>query len=214
MTRRFAYLHGFGSSPNTFKGLRLAEVFRGKGLTLERPDLNRPSFAKLSPLAALAAIDAMDADAPGARWCLVGSSMGGTLAARWAELNPEKVERLVLLCPGFELATRWPAIVGPAMMEKWKRDGALPFLDHGTGALTPVHYAFYEEGRTLPARPVVPCETLIFHGRRDPTVPIDVSRSYAGDHASRVRLVELDDVHELTASLDTIIPATLDFFRV
>lgn len=210
MSLRFAYLHGFGSSPNTHKGVILAQEMAARGATLERPDLNAPSFAKLSPAAALSGIDAMAGKTD--RWCFVGSSMGGYLAARWAEMNPSRVEKLVLLCPGFELSTRWPAIVGPAMMAKWKTDGALPFLDHGTGKMTPVHYGFYEEGCRLPARPVVPCETIIFHGRRDPTVPIEVSRSYAQEHADRVRLVELDDVHELVASLPVVIPETLRFF--
>ena len=207
---RYAYLHGFGSSPRTHKGVVLAQAMAARGATLVCPDLNAPSFAKLSTLKALARIDEMAAGTD--RWCIMGSSMGGYLAARWAELNPARVEKLILLCPGFELATRWPAIVGPVMMEKWRTEGALPFLDHGTGQMTPVHYAFYEEGRTLPARPVVPCETIIFHGRRDPTVPIEVSRSYANDHADRVTLVELDDVHELVASLPRIVPETLRFF--
>ena len=149
MKTRYAYLHGFGSSPNTHKGVILAQEMAARGALLERPDLNAPSFAKLSTLAALARIDEMAGED---RWCFVGSSMGGYLAARWAELHPTQVEKLVLLCPGFELATRWPAIVGPAMMAKWKTDGALAFHDHGAGKMTPVHYAFYEEGRELDRR--------------------------------------------------------------
>jgi pimeloyl-ACP methyl ester carboxylesterase len=31
---------------------------------------------------------------------LIGSSMGGYIAARYAELHPEQVAKLVLLCPG------------------------------------------------------------------------------------------------------------------
>lgn len=214
MKTRFAYLHGFGSSPRTKKGVVLADAFAARGATLERPDLSVPSFSRLSPLTALAAIDALDAAGEAARWRILGSSMGGYLAARWAELHPEKVEKLVLLCPGFELGTRWPEIVGPAKMEEWKRNGSLPFMNFATGKPENVHYGFFEEGLTLPPRPVVPCPTLIFHGRRDPTVPIEVSRSYAAEHADRVRLVELDDVHELLDSLPFIVEETLRFFDV
>ena len=214
MPRRLAYLHGFGSSPKTHKGVVLADALAKRGETLQRPDLNRPSFAKLSPAAALAEIDAMDSRTPGDPWQIMGSSMGGYLAARWAELNPRKVGKLVLLCPGFELAQRWPEIVGPAKMEEWRRSGELPFMDFATGKPVGVHYGFYEEGRTLPPRPAVPCETLIFHGRRDPTVPIEISRGYAAEHPKNVRLVELDDVHELVSSLDVIVPETLRFFGV
>lgn len=207
--RRYAYLHGFGSSPQTKKGVHLAKVFAAKGLELERPELNRPSFETLSPAASLAAIDELDADRA-ARWCFVGSSLGGWLAARWAQLHPGKVERLVLLCPAFDLAARWEALLGPAGLERWKRDGSLPFPD-GAGVLRPVHFAFYEEGSKLPPRPDVPCPTRIFHGTRDESVPVETSRAYASTRP-HVELVELDDVHALVDSMETITAGTLDFF--
>ena len=205
---RYAYLHGFGSSPLTKKGVRLAEVFETKGLVLERPELNMPSFELLSPAAALAEISRLG-DGP---WCFIGSSLGGWLASRWAELHPASVHRLVLLCPGFDLAVRWPAIVGEAALEKWQRDGSLLFPD-GTGRLRRVHWGFYEEGRRLPARPEVPCPTRIFHGVRDATVSIETSRSYASTRP-HVELVELDDIHDLVDSIETIARGTLEFFGI
>lgn len=63
-----------------------------------------------------------------------------------------------------------------------------------------------------PAWPSVPCETLIIHGTRDPTVPIEGSRRYAAEH-SGVRLVEVDDVHDLLASRELIVERALDFLR-
>jgi len=213
--RRYAYLHGFASSPNTKKGLHLADVFAKKGLLLERPELNRPSFEKLSPAAMLAAVDALDASASADAakpWCFIGSSMGGWLAARWAELHPERVERLVLLCPGFDLATRWLSIVGTEGMEKWRADGSLLFPD-GAGVLRRVHWGFYEEGSKLPGRPEVPCPTRIYHGTRDATVPIATSRSYVSTRP-HVELVEVDDEHRLTDSIDVITSGTLSFFDI
>ena len=111
---RYAYLHGFASSPLSNKGVALERLFSERGLPFERPDLNRPSFSKLSHGAMLAAVDEMDgrARAEGQTWRFVGSSLGGWLAARWAELHPERVDRLLLLCPGFHLAERWPHLVG------------------------------------------------------------------------------------------------------
>ncbi len=206
---RYAYLHGFGSSPLTKKGVRLAGALAEKGLVLERPDLNRPSFAKLSPRAALDAITEM---AGGDTWSIMGSSMGGYLAARWASLHPEQVKKLVLLCPGFELASRWPAIVGPERMARWKREGSLLFPD-GEGRPVPVHYAFYEEGRTLPERPRVTCPARIYHGVHDEVVPIETSRAYVEENP-HVELVELDDDHALLASIDRILRETMTFFGI
>ena len=211
--RRYAYLHGFGSGPLSKKGVRLAGVFEQRGLVLERPDLNRPSFATLSPAASLAAIDALDAaKGQAATWCFIGSSIGGWLAARWAEQHPDRVERMVLLCPGFDLASRWPKIVGAARMERWKRDGTLLFPD-ADGRPVPVHYGFYEEGISLPQEPVVSCPTVILHAIHDEVVPVEVSRRYAAKHPN-VRLREIDDDHSLMASVDIVIAETLECFSL
>ena len=183
---------------------------------LELPDLNRPSFAELSPAAVLAAVDELDVNlGPGpklAPWCFVGSSFGGWVAARWAEMRKERVQRLVLLCPGFDLASRWPVLFGEDRMVEWQRTGTLALAD-GAGELVPVHYAFYTESLAIPAWPVVPCETLIVHGTRDEVVPIESSRRYAREHA-HVRLIEVDDDHALTASADLIADEALRFFGV
>ena len=44
---------------------------------------------------------------------------GGWAAARYAELHPGRVRRLLLLNPGFELGRRWECIVGTAALEAW-----------------------------------------------------------------------------------------------
>ena len=48
-----------------------------------------------------------------------------------------------------------------------------------------------------------PGPTLVVHGRADDVVPVAGSRSWAAGK-KHVRLVEVDDGHELTASLDLI----------
>ncbi|WP_428261595.1 YqiA/YcfP family alpha/beta fold hydrolase [Haliangium sp.] len=215
---RYAYLHGFASSPSSHKGMALAEAFAARGLGFERPDLNRPSFARLDSVAMLAAVDEMDAVPPGdatearPRWCLVGSSLGGWLAARWAQLHPERVERLVLLCPGFDLAERWPVLLGPDRMAQWEREGAIPFADAG-GRLVDLHWGFVEALRSEPGAPEVPCPTLIIHGVHDDSVPIEHSRRYAADRA-HVRLLEVDDDHSLAGSLERVVGEVLRAFEI
>lgn len=210
---RYAYLHGFASGAPSTKGVALAERFAPQGITLLRPDLNCPSFARLSHEAMLQRLDELDGEAreEGARWRFVASSLGGWLAARWAELNLERVERLVLLCPGFALASRWPALVGDAGMRRWEREGSLALPD-GAGREVPVHWGFIEEARRQPAWPEVPCPTLVIHGRRDETVPVDSSRRYAAERA-HVTLIELDDDHGLARSIDRIAEEALRFFE-
>ncbi|MCB9730729.1 MAG: alpha/beta fold hydrolase [Deltaproteobacteria bacterium] len=204
MRPHLAYLHGFASSPDSIKGTRLAAVLEGLGQDLHRPDLTRPDFAHLTLSAALEALDRMDAaHGGGARWALIGSSLGGYLAARWAELHPDRVERLVLLCPAFEMNAWWPRVVGAQGMTSWRAHGRLALPD-AHGVPTPVHWGFIEDAMTHPAFPEVPCPTLIIHGTADATIPVETSMTYAASR-DRVRLVTLEDDHALTASLATII---------
>ncbi|HJL20209.1 MAG TPA: YqiA/YcfP family alpha/beta fold hydrolase [Sandaracinaceae bacterium LLY-WYZ-13_1] len=203
-----AYLHGFASGPLSKKGQRLRAAFEEAGLALRLPDLNVPSFERLSLTAMLDALDALDAaegDAEG--WGLVGSSLGGWLAARWAERRPARVARLLLLCPAFDLAARWPSLLPPGAMRTWERSGAL-ILPDGAGTPRPVHYRFYEEAREQPALPEVTCETRIVHGTRDERVPVEGSRHYAAARP-HVTLVEVDDVHDLLASQDRVVEEAL-----
>lgn len=209
---RYVYLHGFASSPLSRKARALAETFAGLGLRLEIPDLNRPSFANLSHDAMLAAVDALWAERPSDPLYLVGSSLGGWLAARYAELHPERVARLVLLCPGFHLADRWPKLVGDEWFAIWERHGELALPD-ATGAKVPVHWGFIEEARRQPAEPIAACPTVIIHGRRDETVDIRTSREYV-DRCPHAHLVEVDDTHDLGRSIDRINAEVLRHFDI
>lgn len=209
---RFGYLHGFASSPLAKKATALARALEARGHGLARPDLNQPSFARLSIGAALAEVDRMAAAAPTERWDLVGSSLGGLVAARWAELHPDRIERLVLLCPAFDPAALWPTIVGPAAFARWRTDGSIPLPD-AAGNVVPVHWAFYEEMCGVAAYPAVGCPTLIVHGTRDETVPIASSRRYAATHQN-VTLLEVDDDHSLLASTPRIVDEALGFFGI
>ena len=205
-----AYLHGFASGPLSKKGQRLSAAFEERGLTLSLPDLNAPSFAKLSCAAMLERLDAMDAESGDPEgWGLIGSSLGGWLAARWAELRPERVKRLVLLCPAFDLASRWPQLLPPGAMETWEQTGALMMPD-GSGTPQPVHYAFYEESRAQPAFPAPRCPTLVIHGTLDDRVPVEGSRAWVAERPD-AELVEVVDGHDLLASQGRIVDRALAF---
>lgn len=205
-----AYLHGFASSPLSKKGLAIeGHLHERHRQALWRPDLRRPSFSELTISGALEALDAMHAIVASTasdpvRWRLIGSSLGGYLAALWAERHPERVDRLLLLCPGFDLVSRWSVILSPRNMRRWEQEGSLTFPD-AQGQPCPVHWGFVVDARRYPPTPVVPCPTRIVHGRRDAIVPIDFSRDYAERHPERVTLREVDDEHVLQDSLPVIL---------
>jgi len=51
--------------------------------------------------------------------------MGGYLAARWGEKNPANVHKMFLMCPSFDLLTRWPTLLGEAELRRWEKEGEL-----------------------------------------------------------------------------------------
>jgi pimeloyl-ACP methyl ester carboxylesterase len=207
---RYLYLHGFASGARSAKGRQMAEAFAARGHALALVDWNRPDFARLTTTAALDAIDEAAGDA--GPLTLIGSSMGGYLATLWTQLHPERVARLVLLCPGFDLLSRWPQMLGEEAWARWQQDGALEFHD-SAGVLTPVHFGFIEDARRWPTYPDVSCPTLILHGIQDEVVPIASSRVWAASRP-HARLVELDADHRMLEAAPRIIDETLAFLGI
>jgi pimeloyl-ACP methyl ester carboxylesterase len=200
----YAYLHGFASGPRSYKGTQVGADFAARGVTLDQLDLNVPSFGLQTYSNALTAVDLWwGAQPPDARAVLVGSSLGGYLAARWANLHPERVERLVLLCPGFHLVDRWPKLLGEVAFRAWERDGAFPLRDVDK-KLVPVHWGFVQDARLHPPAPEVACPTLVIHGARDEVVPLQSSLDWVALDPARRRLVTLDDDHAMTSSAPRI----------
>lgn len=212
MSERFTFvaLHGFASSPASRKNEHFRARFAARGIALVTPDLNQPSFARLS-FAAMRAEVERTWEANGRRPLrLIGSSLGGYVAAWFAATHPERVDRLVLLCPAFDLSGRWHELVEPERMRTWETSGWLAFED-ARGVEVPVHYAFFVEGREVPTFPRVTCPTIVVHGRNDETVPFAQSERYVAETAAVRELVAVDDGHDLLASLP-VIDGVLDRF--
>lgn len=201
------YLHGWASSAQSAKGAVLARSFAASGVYLHLPSLNRPSFERLTYSGALDAVSETADAEPSARWDVVGSSMGGYLAARWAELHPDRVHRLVLLCPGFDLLDRLPIVFrDDALLKKWEREGSFRPGYGPDGPDSRISWDFVADARRHPSRPRLRHPTLILHGLADDVIPISSSRRAVAECASAglVELVELGDGHDLVASSETI----------
>ena len=201
---RVLYLHGFASGPRSAKGMAFERHFAERGGVIERLDLRVPSFEHLR-LSAM--IDVVRAAIGDERAVLIGSSLGGLTAARVAERDP-RVERIVLMAPAFHLAERWRERPGFA---DWQRTGWREVDDYATGGKSRVDFAFFEDMAAVDVDfPDVRVPTLILHGTRDDVVPIATSREFAAS-LPNARLVELDDGHELIASLPTLLAEAWHF---
>jgi uncharacterized protein len=215
---RILYLHGFASGPRSTKGVAFEQHFAARGLTIERLDLRVPSFEhlRLSAMiqtvqAAIGASEAGPRSAPtGARRVvLIGSSLGGLTAARVAERDP-RVIATVLLAPAFQLVARWRQMLG-IEWDAWQRTGWREVTDYTTGKPAAIDFGFVEDVAAIDVgEPDVAVPTLILHGTRDDVVPIERSRAFASGRP-HVRLVELDDGHELVTSLPTLLAETERF---
>jgi pimeloyl-ACP methyl ester carboxylesterase len=197
---RFLYIHGFASGPRSRKAQAFRTALAAQGIALDIPELDQGDFERLTISGQLAVIAGTLNGAP-AR--LIGSSMGGYLAALYAAAHPE-VSRVVLLAPAFGFASRWrDKIAGepPAWLE---------VFHYATNSARRVHYGLIEDALGYPEMPDFAQPARIFHGIHDDVVPVAYSRDFAAGHPN-ARLTELDSDHELLDVLSTIVDDAVPF---
>ena len=196
---RVVYLHGFASSPSSRKATFFREKLHSRGIELETLQLEEGGFRNISLSSQLRVVESALGGWPVR---IVGSSMGGYLAALYAASHPE-VERLVLLAPAFNFFDRWVQSVGSQKMEEWKAQGEIPVYHYAEGREVPIGYQLVEDAKRYEAFPRFPQPCLIFHGTEDTVVPVEYSEQVARSHPN-VKLVTLKSSHELTDVLGTI----------
>ena len=194
---RIVYLHGFASSPLSSKAQFFLGKFAERGVPMEIPRLDEGCFEELTISGQLRVIEHTVGERPA---ILMGSSLGGYLAALFAVRHPSLVERMVLLAPAFQFPRRWRERYS---LEDWKRKGSLPFFHYGDGRERRLGYKFAEDSAQYEDEPQFHQPALILHGLQDNVVPAGISSTYAARHPN-VELVLLDSGHELTDVLDTM----------
>jgi pimeloyl-ACP methyl ester carboxylesterase len=197
---KFVYIHGFASSPRSRKAVAFQSALAARGVSLDVPAMDQGDFAHLTISGQLNLLERTIHEVP---VCLIGSSMGGFLAALYAAAHPE-VSRLVLLAPAFGFAPRWRQKIGTPPPADFQ------VFHYGDNALRRVHYGLIEDALTFPSVPDFAQPALIFHGVHDDVVPVENSRAFATSHPN-ARLVELDSDHELLNVLDRIIGEAVPF---
>ena len=193
----FLYLHGFSSGPSSRKARFFADNLRHAGARVEVPDLTRGDFEHLTITGQLEVI----ADVAGGRpVALIGSSMGGYLAALYAASHAE-VTKLMLMAPAFGFLSRWPEWLGANKLDEWRESGELEFFNYAEQCMRKLKYGLIEDAARYEQYPRVHQPTLIFHGVYDDVVPVENSRRFVRSH-SAARLVEFESGHELTDVVD------------
>jgi pimeloyl-ACP methyl ester carboxylesterase len=206
---RIVYLHGFASSPQSSKARFFAERFHQLGVPFTAPELDEGNFQGLTISGQLKVIAKTVRDE---RVIVMGSSLGGYLAALFAARHVEQVEKMVLLAPAFQFPTRWRARYSVEELERWKERGEIPFFHYGYKEERGLGYQIVEDASGYEDEPDFRQPTLVLHGRRDEVVPVEVSKVFAQGREN-VRLKVVESGHELTDVLEQLWSETAAFLR-
>jgi uncharacterized protein len=206
----FIYLHGFASGPGSQKACVFKDQFKKAQLSLTIPDLQQGDFENLTLSKQVSLIQSIIDRKPGADYALIGSSMGGYVAALTAETR-NQIKALYLMAPGFNFLNRWRDSLG------WSENSAIPYT------IKVFHYRYDKEVTlntdlfrdaihwdSLPLIRKIP--TRVVHGLNDETVNIQESRDYVRSRPW-CQLKELDSDHGLFSCIDWIIKDCLIFFH-
>jgi alpha-beta hydrolase superfamily lysophospholipase len=203
---QLAYFHGFASGPQSTKAqyfrARLAEV----GATVELPDL-APDFTHLTITGMLRIVDGILARGPAV---LMGSSLGGYLAALAAARTSAPVRGLVLFAPAFGFVDRWKERIGARAVAAWRKRGTMPVYHYGREREEPLSINLLDDAARYPDEPASRCPTLVFAGRHDEAVPLPAIEHWSHSAVDR-ELIVMDSGHELTDVLEPMWIRTRDF---
>jgi uncharacterized protein len=205
---RIVYLHGFASSPQSGKARFFAEKFGALGVPFTAPQLDEGNFEGPTISGQLGVVER---EVRGEPVVLMGSSLGGYLAALYAARHQE-IEKLVLLAPAYQFPTRWRARYSAEELELWRRRGTIPFFHYGFKEERGLGFQMVEDARKYEDEPAFRQPALVLHGLKDDVVPAALSKAFAERHPN-VTLRLLDSGHELTDVLEDLWMETATFLE-
>ncbi|MEL6150334.1 MAG: YqiA/YcfP family alpha/beta fold hydrolase [Chloroflexota bacterium] len=210
------YLHGFASSPESRKAQYFKQRMAEHGITLQIPDLNVPSFERLTLTAMLEKIAQTVRLCPPGPVYLIGSSMGGLAALhfinQYKDAEARRTELAVFLAPAFDFADNRQNTLGEKGLADWEATGWLDVHNYAADDMRRVHYGLYEDVTRYDSYAVsLLIPALVFHGVHDDVVPVNQSEVFAAER-NNVTLHTLDSDHTLLNQLDIIWDATRKFF--
>jgi pimeloyl-ACP methyl ester carboxylesterase len=205
---RIVYLHGFASSPLSTKSQFFKQKFAQKfaGVAFDIPELDQGDFRSMTVSGQLRVVDEA---VQGDRVILMGSSLGGYLAALYAARH-SNVDRLVLLAPAFQFPSRWRARYSEAELEDWKKSGFRAFYHYAHQEERPLGYQFVQDSAQYEDEPDFRQPALVLHGLHDEVVPPEVSQQFAARHPD-VTLKLVESGHELTDQMEFLWAETAMF---
>eukprot|EP00210_Caulerpa_lentillifera_P002686 g2566.t1 len=220
----YVHLHGFLGSTQSRLGTSVREIFRPKGIDVHLLDLTAGyGYRNTSISIGLTKLDEFyqETQKP---LRIMGNSMGGYIAALYTSRNPDKVNRLVLYNPAFNLEANWPTIVASFypnkpiedLMQQWKKNGEMTFPIKTQTEEVVVDYNYVLDSLMYPAYPIVEVPTKVFVGINDTLIPVTTHDEWFKRQKNQreIELIRLDDDHFFSSmsSLETIHEGLIDYF--
>ena len=207
------YLHGFASSPASGKAVFLAHGLAAHGLPLHCPDLNEPDFSTVTTTRMIRQVETTIDTLPPSPVALIGSSLGAFVAVHLAQRAraPIVIDRLILLAPALDFGANRMRDLGEEGLRRWRESGWLELEHYAYGESRRVHYELFADAAqydTFAVTTTVP--TLILQGRDDEIVDPAMVERFATTRP-HVRLVMLDDGHQLKDSLERVWSESFSF---
>ncbi len=210
------YLHGFASSPGNKKANFFRPYFEEKGASYSVPDLNVPSFAKLSFTAILAKVAETIAAIEDDDIYLIGSSLGGLTTLHFCDQyrtnEAARIKKIALLAPAFDFAENRKNDEGEQWYQEWREAGEAPFFNFAQNKEVGVHFAFVDDVLQYDSwQAKVDIPMLIYHGQNDDVVDYHQSVRFA-ENNDQVTLHVLDSDHQLLDQTEHILQGMFEFF--
>ena len=212
MDTGFIYLHGFASSPGSAKATAFKKEFDRGCYPLIVPDLEGGDFENLTLSRQVRTIEGCLDQFPEKRFGLIGSSLGGYLAALVAQRRKE-VAAVYLMAPAFNFLQRWRQRLKDELSTFPGNSDLIWIFHFRYNKNVPLKAGIFKDAekwdrvpmdRQLPMR--------IVHGIHDDSVPVKESRDFS-EHRPWCRLEELDADHGLLSHVDWILKDCLAFFE-
>ena len=210
---QFIYLHGFASSPSSKKAVVFKNIFKEIGFSLVVPDLEKGNFENINLTFQMNILFDLLDKYQGEEVCLVGSSMGGYLAAIAAQKRTN-VKAIYLLAPGFNFMDRWMKKLGLDCEDETSWISMIPVFHYRYGVTKLISTRIFKDAknwsnlkldREIPVR--------IVHGVHDEVVSVNESRNFIVDRPW-TSLKELDADHGLLSHVDWIVTDSINFFKI
>jgi pimeloyl-ACP methyl ester carboxylesterase len=196
---RYLYFHGFASGPLSRKAQFFREKLAALGIPVEIPALDQGDFEHLTITGQLTLITTLLRGEPAV---LIGSSMGGYLAALYASQHSE-IDRMMLLAPAFGFGARWSETFGADKVAEWRTRGQAEVYHYATRDMRRLSVDLLNDSQRHPGYPPCGQPTLIFHGVQDNVVPLAASERWVNENP-QANLVRVQSGHELLDVLEII----------